>query len=167
MRYAYPRLLAPAALALACATAVSAPALAGDEPIVVQSEAAMENWSAEITRDLNRQLYLSQPTPGYQPRNGIVQLRFTLNEKGNAHDFKFLQKTGHMLTDRLARDAVRKLRDLDEAPVYNVHEQTFVANIIFAESRKQRDEFAAELAKSERARLAANGGQRTYIAIAM
>lgn len=164
MKNTLPRLFAPAALVLA---GLATPALAGSEPIVVQSEAAMEAWTAEVTKDLERQLYLAQHKPGYLPKNGIVQLRFTLNDKGKAHNFEYMQKTGNMLTDRLARDAVRRLQDLDEAPVRNARDQTFVANIIFAESREQRDEFAKQLAKSERERLAANGGERTYIAIAL
>ncbi len=167
MKHAVPRLLAPAALALAAMSGFASPALAKQEPIVVLSEAAMESWSSEITKDLERQLYFAQHRPGYQPKNGVVQLRFTLNAEGKAHGFEYMQKTGNKMTDRLAKEAVRRLRDLDEAPVENVLEQTFVANIIFAKSIEQRDAFAAELAASERERLAQNGGVRTYIAIAL
>lgn len=167
MKTTLSRLLAPVALACVAGAGLSVPAVAKDEPIVVQSQAALEEWTAEVSRDLSRNLRPGTSYSTFQPKSGIVQVSFTLNENGRAENFAFLSSSGNARTDGLAKHAVRQLRDLDEAPVQDVFEQTFLANIIFADSPAQRDQLIDQLAESERARLASGGEARTYLAISM
>ncbi len=167
MKYSVPQFLAPAALAVAGIAVPVTPALAGDEPIVVLSEAAMKEWSKDVSSDLGRQLYFAQHRPGFQPVEGIVQMRFTLDAQGNAQDFKVVRSTGHKMTDRVAKLALKRVDGFKEAPVKDVLNQTFLANVIFAKSEESHAELAAQLAASERERLAANGGNQIYVAIAL
>ena len=144
--------LAPA-MALG-ALAATVPATAGDQDIVVQSQPAMEQWSRDVTRSLNRQLVNVERLNNAVPRPGIVQVRFTLDENGRASDMTLLRSSGHAGTDSLAQKAVRKLRHLDEAPVRDVRGKLFQANIIYARDGYERDQLADELARSERSRIA-------------
>lgn len=142
------------ALAAALSIAAISPAMAGDEPIVVHSEAAMKQWQADVTRSFDRRLANAERQMLIRPANGIVQLRFTLDADGKPEDIETITSSGHRGTDAIARRAVQGLDQLDEAPVTNVADQVFIANVIFAQDSDQKTRLAAKLAKMEGARLA-------------
>ena len=152
------------ALALGAVTA-TAPAIAGDNDIIVQSQAAMEEWSQGVTRSLNRQLVAAERFSSTTPKPGIVQIRFTLDDNGNAENFKLYRSSGHNGTDNVAKRAVRKLRKLDEAPVSDVANRTFQANVIFAADRTEHRKLAAKLDKMERSRLARGGPEAEVVTL--
>ncbi|MEE1876603.1 energy transducer TonB [Altererythrobacter litoralis] len=140
-------------LAAALSLAAISPALA-DEQIVVHSQAEMDQWQADVTRNLDRRLEAAQHDTNVTPKSGIVQLRFTLDENGRAENFQTLTSSGDRSTDMVATRAVRRLGNLDDAPVANAEGQTYQANIIFADNMREHDRLQAKLAKMESAHLA-------------
>lgn len=141
-------------LAAALGLAAVSPAIAGEEPIVVHSQAAMEQWSADVTHSLDRRLANAERQLRVKPVSGIVQLRFTLDSDGKPQAFETISSSGDRDTDTVARLAVRGLKQLDEAPVATADNQAFIANVIFANDREEEAKFVAKLAKMEGARLA-------------
>lgn len=143
-----------ASLAAALSMAAIAPALAGDEPITVLSQAAYAQWQDEVTQSLDRRLVSVERANRATPVAGIVQLRFTLDENGQPQGFQTLTSSGDRATDRVAIGAVRGLTQLGDAPVAGAADKTFQANIIFAKSQAQHARLSQKLAKIESARLA-------------
>ncbi len=143
---------------------LTAPAIAQDEQIVVESAAAMEAWTDVTERSLNRKLIGSERAMRVKPKSGIVQLRFTLDEEGRADNFKVYSSSGNNRTDKVAKRAVQSLSNLAEVPVRNARAQTFQANIIFANSEREHEELATILAKREAKRIAMGGSETTVVA---
>lgn len=143
-----------ATLAAALSFAAIAPALADDEQITVQSQAAFAQWQADVTQSLDRRLVSTERASRTTSRSGIVQLRFTLDANGQPQGIRTMTSSGDRSTDRVAIGAVRGLTQLDDAPVANLEGQTFQANIIFAKSPAEHNRLASKLEKMETARLA-------------
>ena len=145
------------ALATSMALGLALPgiATAGDQdaPIVVQSQAAMAEWQAEVNADLSRNMMRVGRTPNHTPR-GVVQVAFTLDADGSPTDFVTYSSSGDRRTDRAARLALSRLDNLDAAPVSNVGNARFIANMIFANSPADHKTLTAQLDKREKARLA-------------
>ncbi len=155
-------------LAAALSIAAFSPAIAGDkQPIVVQSEAAMQEWQGDVTRTLNRRLVSLANLTRTNTVNGIAQIRFTLDEDGMPQDIEVYSSTGDGRTDRVAKRAVRGLTRLDEAPVTDAAQRTFQANIIFADSVERHEKLAEKLAMSETARLAKAEGEGSVISFGL
>ena len=144
------------------ALAVAAPAVAGESPIVVQSGAQMEKWSGRATNELDRKLEQAEWSNGVS-KPGIVQLGFSVGEDGRAKDVTVLRSSGHARTDTNAILAVSQMDSLGDAPVFDVKGRDFRANIVFARNEVQKQQFFAELSRSERARLARGGGASTIV----
>ena len=140
-----------------------APVNADDQTIIVESKEAMAAWQSDVTRSLNNQLLSERSTPRRAIESGIVQLRFTIDENGDAQNFELLSGTGDRATDRAAQRAVSRVSHLEDAPVRDIQSRTFQANIIFAKSPEEQDELMAKLAKSERVRLARAAEEREVI----
>lgn len=151
-----------AALALALPFATSAVAGEKSDDIVVSS-AAMKEWQAETTKDLNRALGRVSVPVSTRPNSAIVQVAFTLGADGKAENVELLDGQGNWAARRIAVNAVKRLNDLDTVPVRNPEDAQFLANIIFASTHERHKELAAKLWKSERARIAAAGGNDTTI----
>lgn len=155
-------LLVPAA-ALALGFSFAIPASAGEqEDILVTSSAAMEEWTAGVTRDLDRKLLHAERFRERAVSSGIVQLRFTLDQDGSPTAVKTYYSSANTGAVRTAHSAVKRLRDLDQAPVANASGATFQANIIFADNEEEKARFAKKLEKMERTRLA-SAGQSTMV----
>ena len=137
--------------AAALGVAAISPAMADESPIVVQSTAAMEEWSANAARSVS----------------GIVQVRFELDDDGNPENLDVISSSGHRSTDGLAKRAVKGLRDLGDAPVANAGDQTFQANIIFASNEGEYAKLAYEIEKMETARLARNDAEGGVISFGL
>ena len=134
---------------------LSSPAVGQELAVTVTPPTEMEVWSKTVTRNLDRRL--ARPEIGNARignASGIVQLRFTLDEKGHPENILLFRSSGNHRTDRAAMNAVRGLNRLNEAPVRNVYEQTFQANIVFATDQPELEQFTEELRLSEIERLA-------------
>lgn len=153
------------ALALAAAVPLASPALAGEnhEDIVVTSRADMQAWQADATRTLNRALENNPRERNASPSSGIVQLTFEMGADGKPANIELYSRTTNWTSVRAARHAVRRLGDISDVPVSNAGNARFMANLIFANSAQQRDELAAELARSQSARFAAGDEEAGYI----
>lgn len=150
-------------LAAALSIAAISPALADEQQIVVHSQSAMEEWQESVTHSLDRRLLTAKRQTRFTPTSGIVQLRFTLDADGAPQEFDFVSSTGDKRTDRIAKRAVSRLTQLDEAPVNNASAQTYQANIIFADSVEEHAKLAKKLAKKERAARLALGDSDTNV----
>lgn len=142
-------------LAAALSIAAFSPAIAGEQgTIVVESESAMQAWQQDVGRSLDRRLVAAAKQKRIDTVSGIVQLRFTLDASGKAHDIEVLNGSGDSRTDLVAKRAVRSLSQLADAPVADVSSQTFQANIIFADNEATYSKLAQALVKSEGIRVA-------------
>lgn len=151
-----------AAFAMAAALPLAAPASAGDD-ILVTSTSAMQEWQQEVTRDLDQRLLLAEKYTTGRANSGIVQIRFELDENGRPANLETVYNSSGVSGQRTANWAVRRLSDLDEAPVANVAGARFQANIIFADNQKQKAEYVAQLRESRSTRFAASDGEAPVI----
>ena len=158
-------IFAPIALALTATAVAPASANTAQADIIVSPSGAMQQWRADIGRDLGRNLMLAERWAKYNPDSGIVQVRFTLDADGRPSGMTTYRSSSSVATDRAARWAVRRLSSFDDAPVGFARGQVFQANIIFAESPGEFDRFEQKLAYLERARLAGGAGERGVIAL--
>ena len=142
-------------LAAALSIAAFSPAIAGEQgTIVVESESAMQEWQQDVGNSLDRRLTTATKQTRIDPVNSIVQLRFTLDASGKAHDIEVLNGSGDVRTDLVAKRAVRGLSRLADAPVADASAQTFQANIIFADDTATYSKLAKALVQSEKVRMA-------------
>lgn len=151
-----------AALAMAAALPLAAPASAGDD-ILVTSTSAMQEWQQEVTRDLDQRLLLAEKFTSRRPQSGIVQIRFELDENGKPVNLDTVYNSSGVSGERTASWAVRRLSNLDEVPVANASGARFQANIIYAESPQQKAEYLAELRETRNTRFAASDGEAPVI----
>ena len=145
--------LAPAAAAAALmflAPAVSA----GEKDSIVVSASAMDEFRADTTRALDRNLALAERHTGRNPQSGIVQIRFTLDERGKPTGLKAISNSGGHAALRNAKWAVARLSGLDAAPVRSASRATFQANIVFAENEEEKRSQLAALRSMTRTQLA-------------
>lgn len=152
-------ILKKTAAALVCAALtlpLASPAVAGEgaPDFVVQSEAAMKTWQKETTKDLNRYLQGAPVPVGTKLRSSIVQVRFTLDERGKAKNIEVVGGDGNGTAKRVARYAVRRLGNLNEVPIRKPQSAQFLANIIFADNPEQHSQLIAQLARGESSRFA-------------
>ena len=152
------------AVALAGALSLTSTASAEEAtPSILVTE--MDQWQADATRRLNRALERNPINRRGAPAPGIVQLTFSLDEDGRPKNIAVRQNSANRAALESATYAVRRMGDLSDAPVANVGQTKFIANVIFADTLKERRELAQSLAASERARLALAEEGQTYIAI--
>jgi len=153
------------AAALAFTLPFAAPAMAGEnsDGIVVRSQAALEEWQAATTKDINRSLKHARIPRNAFPNNAVVQVTFTLGADGKPENVAFLRGSGNWVARKVAMYAVRRLDDLDKVPVTNPQNAQFLANIFFASDKATHKQLAAQLEKAERTRIAAAGGEEEYI----
>lgn len=156
--------IAPLSLAAAASLSFAAPALAAEnsEDIIVTSAAAMEQWQAATTKDLNRSLAREPITRKVSPNNSVVEVAFTLGADGRAQNIKVIDGDGNWSARRAAIRAVRTLDTLDEVPVRNPVGTRFLASIIFADSAETKKTLAKKAKKARAARFAA-ADQEQYI----
>ena len=87
--------------AAALSIAAISPAFAGEQStIVVESEAAMQQWQQDVGKSLDRRLTNATRQTRTDPVNGIVQLRFTLDGAGKPHDIEVVTGSGDSVGHR-------------------------------------------------------------------
>lgn len=154
-RVAVSALIAPLALVGAAAGAADNRAHGEDaQPIVVEKDATMASWKRAVSRALDRRLAAFERVHKIDPKNGVVELHFTLDEQGRAEGIVAAHSSGDARTDWLARRAVQSLTRLDEAPVPRAGARRFVARIVFADSPREKEALLARFASAKAARLA-------------
>ncbi|WP_324828621.1 energy transducer TonB family protein [Qipengyuania zhejiangensis] len=157
----FAKLISAPALAAALALGAAPVSAAGDDGIVVTSPGAMKAWQEQTTDRLNRQLDRVDAFSRGTALVGTVQIRFTLDDQGRPSNFETVHASGDQRAIRDARMALRNLRGLDEAPVTNVGDAVFQANMIFARDGEEKERLLAELTGVESQRLAAGGSRAT------
>ena len=155
------------ALALGVLAPLAAsPALAGDKaPIEVTSMPEMKQWQSDVSRQLDRALERAPGRYASVPDSGVVQVAFKLGEDGRPQNLKTLSNSADWAAERMAIRAVERLNRLAEAPVPNVQDRSFLANIIFADNRAQYRELARSLAQPERARIASSAAGDDFLVL--
>lgn len=153
------------AVALSATALTPAIAQSAQEDIVVSPNRAMEAWRDNVSRKLNRNLDLADSWGKDTSDSGIVQVRFTLDERGRPVDLETYRSSGSVSADRAAMWAVSRLTGLDGGPARIGKNATFQANIIFAQTHVERDMLAEKLAWIEKARLARGSSERDVIAL--
>ncbi|MFL0354909.1 hypothetical protein ACI5KX_00400 [Erythrobacter sp. GH1-10] len=152
--------LALGALAAALALPLTVPVSAGEKtsaenaPIVVRSQAAMEQWQKETTKDLNRALARDPTSRKVRPNNSIVEVAFELGYDGKAENIRIVDGNGNWSARRAAKAAVRSLGTLDDVPVRNPEGTRFLAAIVFADDREIHEKLTAKVAQSREQRFA-------------
>ena len=141
-------------LAAALSIAAISPAIAGEKQIVVESQAAMQQWQKDVGQSLDRRLETAERQLRARPVDAIVQVRFTLDASGKPDDITVFSSSGDSTTDTVAKRAVRGLTQIADAPVSDASARTFQANIIFANDARSYRKLAKALNASEKVRMA-------------
>ena len=165
------RFLAVPAIALGLAAPLAtAPAFAGEDKqdypaIEVTSKSEMQRWKKQVSRRLDQALLRTEQRQSGAPDSGIVQVTFELGANGRADNVSVYSNSADRTAARIAKQAIKRLPNLADAPVTNVREARFLANIIFADDQLEHSQLAEALAQSERARLASGADQDDVIVL--
>lgn len=164
------RLAAPAlALGVAFGTVAAfttSPALAEQEAqIEVYSPSEMQRWHKDVSRQLDRALLRAPGRISLVPSSGIVQIAFELDDRGKPDNLRVRSNSANWSAARTAMRAVKRVRNLADAPVPNVEEAQFLANIIFADDLVERDQLTRKLERIERTRLASGAAEGDVIVL--
>lgn len=137
-------------------------ALAQSPEIVVQPERVPPSLVTQVSNNLDRNLERSLSFYDFSSsKGGIVQVAFETDANGEPTDASFYRKSDNPRLDRVAMRSVRKLSSIDGRG----RNQRYLANIIVATNWHEMQELKAELAASERARIASNTPAATYVAV--
>ncbi len=132
------------------------------EDIVVSS---IDRFIDEVARDLDRNLNRS-PRVLHAPQGvGLVQVQFECDQNGQPANVTFYRKSDDPRANRLAREAVSKIKSLHPLPAGVEKNQVFMANIILADTNLQFAELSDQLKRSEAERIAASAGKPKVFAI--
>lgn len=164
-RLAFPALALGVALGGTGLVAAS-PALADeDAQIEVKSPSEMKLWKKDVSRQLDRALKRTPGRASLAPSSGVVQIAFELDSDGRADNLKIRSNSANWSAARTAMRAVKRVRNLADAPVANVQEARFLANIIFADDLAERENLARALAKTERTRIASGEAEDDVVVL--
>lgn len=155
-------ILLPAAALLA----LPVPSYAQDvqDTIEVRASSPLQQWQARTTDALNRNLTRAPAMQKGFANDSIVQIAFTVDEKGRASDMRILPGDGNYTARRSAAFAVRRLHTLASMPG-DSEGRNVLANIIFYDDEHSLRELEERLFASEMARMASKGSLSKYVAI--
>ena len=94
---------------------------------------------------------------------GDWKARVRLDEDGKPTNVTTLHHSGARRAERAATIAVSNLRGFEDAPLTNVRDATFQANIVFAPNIAERDRLRAEMARLDRGRFAERGARNVIV----
>ena len=155
-----------APVAVATSLALLAPAVSAADPeAIVVSPADMNMFRDRVTRSLDRSLENGERVYGKVPQSGIVQIRFQLDDSGKPAGLEMVGNTSGNTGAHVANWAVRRLRDLDQAPVANARSAVFQANIVFAHDSEEKARLSAQLHRADKARMALGGDNAQVVMI--
>ena len=134
------------------------------EAIFVDAELPAEVWIASVSQDLDRKLGGIRPSPRHEVPDGLVQVRFEV-QNGEAVNARVFRNSGNRWLDRQAVRSIERLRNIPDIPSAAGEARTVQANIITARTSKSFRKLHDELLVAEQARMASSGPDRTVIAI--
>ena len=156
----------------AIATLMIAPAsLTAGQPIDVHARVgpSITEWSSAVSQDLDRSLTAIANAPLQHRRlpNGLVSVRFRLNEAGRPEAIEIAQKSGSAELDGIGRQAVARLQNVHALPSGVGKDQVFEANILIASDGVEYDrQFAALRQRQETLAAARQEGRVLAFAVA-
>lgn len=151
---------------LLSATVLAGPVLSqGNPEIVVTSGRSTADLVAAVSADLDRQLFRVARGQRQELDDGIAVVRFECASDGTPDKVALIRRSGDADTDKVAIEAVERLASLHPLPAGVSDRQLFQANIIFADTWRQRDKLSRQLAREESARIASSGEERAVFAI--
>lgn len=131
---------------------LSGAALAQDngQSIVIEGSAVtLEQWSADVTRDLESNIrYPASPAWQGFP-SGIVSVTFKCGEDGKPVAVALTRDSGNRALDRAALRAVSSITSLHPLPAGLTHRQNFQANVVFATDPYDLDQHLAALRREQ------------------
>jgi|GEM_PF-1652944 len=149
-----------ATLALASAgIALGAPLAAQDRSqdegnaIFVQPTSEETTYAAQVARQLDRNL-ARYNFPLRTRSVGVVRVRFTTNEHGEAENLTLVGNSRNSQLDRAALWAIGRMHDISPDFDGSVADRPIQANIVFADTERQAERMARQLARDEAARMA-------------
>ena len=138
--------------------------LAQEDDIVVTSGRSMDRFVEDMSHDLDQALNRSSLRSLQLTGTGIVQISFECGPDGKPTNIAYYRRDDDHDVNRLARNAVRKIRSLHPLPRGISEDQKYLANMIMADDMWEYEALSEELARSEQARIAASKGKPTYFA---
>ena len=146
--------LASASITLAAPLAAQDRSQEADNTIFIQSTTEEAQYARQVARQLNRNL-ARYNFPLRTSEVGVVRVRFTANENGEAENMTLIGNSRSNQLDRAALWAVGRLSNI--APDYGEASgnRLIQANIVFADTALQAERMARRLAREEFARMAA------------
>lgn len=151
----------------ALALLLAAPAATAAQEDVVVTAPTLEQWSAKMARELERNIDYPPPYHGRQYSEGVTRIRFACSETGAPAELSVLRSSGDRRLDKAALRAVGRIKTMHPLPAGITHDQRYAAVILFAASELSRDEQMRALMKEpETRRLAAGSGGRQIALVA-
>lgn len=157
-------------LAIATAVTLFAPAYAAQQqtksPLVVTATAlTVDQWSANTTKSLERQLRRAVHSNSPQTNEGVVRVNFRCSEDGTPSEVALANSSGHGDLDRAALRAVRGISTLHPLPQGIPHDQRFAALILFANDQLSYNRQMAVLRENAARENASLAAGRTPLAM--
>jgi protein TonB len=157
-------------LAIAAIVTVSGPAQAAQQqrksPVVVTAPTlTVDQWSANMTRSLERQLRHAVHSNGPRPNEGLVRVNFRCSEDGTPSAVALASSSGHRDLDRAALRVVSNIPTLHPLPQGITHDQRFAALILFANDQLSYNRQMAVLREDAARENASRTGVRTPLAM--
>ncbi len=133
-------------------------------PILVDANTPSTQWASDVSQDLDRELLRIRPSARDGMPNGLVQVRFEVQD-GKAVNARVFHRSGDSWLDRQAVRSIERLEGIPDVPGAASDRGTVQANIITARDDNAYRVLNARLVGMEKARLASSGPDRTVIAL--
>ncbi|QIG54020.1 energy transducer TonB [Altererythrobacter sp. BO-6] len=140
-------------VALALAGALFPAPLVSQDITVKPGASSTESFVAEVSQELDQELGRIA-LPAHYFRGGLAQVRFQVDEQGQAENVTLYHRSGDRIVDRAALTAVARLDSIGALPAGYPDDQVIQANIIVAQSEGQLGKLKRQLAQREAARIA-------------
>ena len=155
------------AFVLATAAAASMLAVPLSSQEIVVSARSSQAFVEDVSSDLNSQLRRMRFDTNWNP-TGIVKVRFHAGEDGSPTQIVTYESSGRSRLDREVKRAVSRIDSLDPLPAAFGPDPVIQANVIVANSPKQREKLERKLEASEAARMASGDpAERAVLALTM
>ena len=145
--------LASAGIALSAPLAAQDRSQDEDNTIFVQPTSEEAEYAAQVGQQLDRNL-ARYNIPFGARSTGVVRVRFTASENGEAENLRLVGNSRSTHLDRAALWAVRRLTDITPDFTGSADGREIQANIIFADTERQVERMTRRVMREEAARMA-------------